>query len=158
MDLEEGDNDLSQGKFECIRGREKKHVLSLLAFSIADYSVFLMYAFDHINSMKCYDRKIVLLRHDNEIETGNSADANVNQEESSNVSSFWGEDAVSDDDDSSASSESDNDLEETESQSTGQAILAIAIPALAGLAIDPLMVRGEKVVLSIIFEEFHFLK
>ena len=70
----------------------------------------------------------------------------MNQQESANVSSFWGGDAVSDEDDSSASAESMNDLEIIESQSTGKAIMAIAIPALAGLAIDPLMVSREKVV------------
>jgi hypothetical protein len=42
----------------------------------------------------------------------------------------------------STSSESENDQEDLpQSQSTGKEILAIAIPALAGLAIDPLMVR-----------------
>ena len=103
--------------------------------------VILRYTFDHINLQNCYVPNIALLRYGNEIEPENSADANVNEEESSNVSSFWGDDAVSDDDDSSASSQSTDALENTESQSTGQAILAIAIPALAGLAIDPLMVR-----------------
>ena len=98
-------------------------------------SVILRYTFG------CYVPKIALLRNGNEIEPENSADGIVNEEESSNVSSFWGDDAVSDHDDSSASSQSTNDLENVESQSTGQAILAIAIPALAGLAIDPLMVR-----------------
>lgn len=82
------------------------------------------------------------------METEKGVNANVNQEESSNVSSFWGEDADSEDDDSSASHESTNDLGVIESQSTGKAIMAIAIPALAGLAIDPLMVRWEKVVVS----------
>ena len=37
--------------------------------------------------------------------------------------------------------DSDNQEDLAQSQSTGQAILAIAIPALGALAIDPLMVR-----------------
>ena len=69
--------------------------------------------------------------------TENGANANANEEESLDVAPFWGED----DDNSSSSTTRTNDAGDPENQSTGQAILSIAIPALAGLAIDPLMVR-----------------
>ncbi len=72
----------------------------------------------------------------------NEVCANPNEDGLSNIDPFWGEDAASDDDDDDDSaSSSSNDSTHFENQNTGQAILAIAIPALAGLAIDPLMVR-----------------
>jgi len=88
----------------------------------------------------------------NEDENGGSSNNNnnKNEERSNTDTSFWGDEAddVDDDeedgeDDSSASSamEDYSDVDFSQSQSTGQEILSIAIPALAGLAIDPLMVR-----------------
>ena len=72
------------------------------------------------------------------------------------VDPFWGADVDDDDDDfddddnssvpstssvGSEDQEDQEDLPQRQSSSTGKEILAIAIPALAGLAIDPLMVR-----------------
>jgi len=79
----------------------------------------------------------------NQNQTENEVCANPNEEEPSNVDVFWGEDAASDDDDDDSASSSSNNTTNSENQSTGQEILAIAIPALAGLAIDPLMTLAD---------------
>jgi hypothetical protein len=100
-----------------------------------------------------------LLRDDN---NERSANENENKNDASNdVDPFWGADVVVDDDSDDANGFDDDDDDDTSSvegsedqdglpqrqssssssSSTGKEILAIAIPALAGLAIDPLMVR-----------------
>lgn len=92
------------------------------------------------------DLSQALLRTDDDANANESyseyASANEEEEESSsNADPFWGTEDAASDDDSSASSASDS--EGFEIQSTGQAILSIAIPALAGLAIDPLMTLAD---------------
>lgn len=80
--------------------------------------------------------------NENEDETG----VNAIVEEPIASPPFWGEDA-DDDGDNSSTSSGVNDSEDQESlaqsQSTGEAILAIAIPALAALSIDPLMTLAD---------------
>ena len=84
-----------------------------------------------------------LLPDDNENEISRNENENGSKE-GSGTTPFWGEDAIDDDDEddeSSNDSSASNSGDLAQRQTTGEAILSIAIPALAGLAIDPLMVR-----------------
>jgi len=81
---------------------------------------------------------------------GSGSSRNQKIEETSNDISFWGDGTNNDDDDDdsgddshASSNNAESEIDSSRCQSTGQEIISIAVPALAGLAIDPLMTLAD---------------